>query len=219
MYEVNKITVVGRLHGDLKVTYNENCARFYNGTISVQRQSGAMDYLIFTIPVSVAASSGYDMPFKQLPGRLLRLTGTLRTQNMILQNRMRHITILYVMEIEEAEDGSIGNAVELSGTICRPPVYRQTPFGREICDFTLSVYRSRKNDFIPCIAWGTTAKRVSKMEVGQPVHLAGRFQSRDYIKKLENGVEETRTAYEVSAKNVDICGEEKRLTMEPEKEK
>ena len=216
---LNRVVVVGRLHGDLKTSFNVYGVTFFDCTVAVQRMSGTMDYLRTVIPATVAVSSGFEKPW-DLQGRVLRMTGEIKTYNRIVEGKKRHYIVLRVAKIEEAHDIRSENSVSLIGKISSEPVFRQTPFGREICDFMVAVDRNYwKSDYIPCIAWGTTARLVSTLAVGQIVELAGRFQSREYVKRLESGEQETRTAYEVSVKRVCTREEENRLIAEPEKEK
>lgn len=217
--ESNRIIVVGRLLCDLKASYNVYGETFFDGIVAVKRMSGTVDYLQIVIPATAAVRCGYDKPW-ELRGRAIRLTGSIKTYNRKINGKKRHYIILKVSQIEEANDARDENSVELIGNIRMPPVFRETPFGREICEFMVSVDRSYwKSDYIPCIAWGETARRVGAMDVGQTVEIVGRFQSREYVKTLENGEKETRTAYEVSAKTVCTHEVEKRLITEPEKEK
>ena len=95
------------------------------------------------------------------------------------------------------------NEINLIGYICKPVRYRETPLGRQVADVFIAVNRSYgKSDYIPCICWGRNARYASELEVGQKLHLKGRIQSREYMKHLEDGEEETRVAYEVSASYV-----------------
>ena len=104
-----------------------------------------------------------------------------------------------------AEDGDNPNRAELSGYICKAPVYRTTPFNREICDLLLAVNRAyNKSDYIPCIAWGRNARFVHSIEVGQKLAVSGRIQSREYVKKLSETDAETRVAYELSINKISL---------------
>ena len=103
----------------------------------------------------------------------------------------------------------VSNEVTLNGYICKKPIYRKTPFGREISDILLAVNRAyNKSDYIPCIAWGRNARFCENMEVGTAVKIIGRVQSRTYEKKFEDGTVETRIAYEVSVASLEICNED-----------
>ena len=109
------------------------------------------------------------------------------------------------MEQSEEEKDEITNEVILIGYVCKKPIYRQTPFGREIADVLLAVNRAyNKSDYIPSIAWGRNARFCQNMEVGTEVRIVGRVQSRKYEKKFEDGTSETRVAYEVSISSMEI---------------
>ena len=113
-----------------------------------------------------------------------------------------------IVEVEEEQD-EVSNEVILVGYICKKPIYRQTPFGREIADVLLAVNRAyNKSDYIPSIAWGRNARFCQNMEVGTEVKITGRVQSRTYEKKHEDGTTETRVAYEVSIASMEIVNEE-----------
>ena len=110
---------------------------------------------------------------------------------------------------EENSSEKVSNEVTLIGYICKKPIYRQTPFGREISDILLAVNRAyNKSDYIPAIAWGRNARFCQNIEVGTKVKITGRVQSRNYEKKFEDGTTQTRTAYEVSISSLEIVNEE-----------
>ena len=127
--------------------------------------------------------------------------------------------IFFEEEIEnQIQEGSkeISNEVILTGYICKTPIYRQTPFGREIADLLLAVNRAyNKSDYIPAIAWGRTARFCQNLEVGAEVKIIGRVQSRSYEKKFEDGTSQTRVAYEVSVGNLEVIDE--KMNIEEEK--
>lgn len=209
-YHLNHAVLIGRLHGDMNAVTNKNGDTFFDGTLAVQRQSGTFDYLPITIPAKlVGGEPGKTMcsmvKVTELYGRHLRLVGELRTYNKDIPGKNRHYTVLHVQEITEETSATDDNHVEMEGVISRPPHYRETPFGREICDFVIAVNRScGRSAYIPCLAWGLTARRISAQEIGTKVKLTGRFQSREYQKVLDNGEKETRTTHEVSCKHVDV---------------
>ena len=197
---MNIVEVVGRMHSDLVVHHTIDGENFLNGTIAVQRASGTVDYLPITIPEKVLHQNG--MP-RTLTGHTIRLTGEIRSYNRVINGKNKLVTPLYVHHVAYSSDLDDTNRVELYGAICRPPVYRHTPFGRVICDVLLAVNRGYgKSAYIPCVVWGKNARTVRNMRVGDKLKLIGRFQSRAYVKVLEDGSAEERTAYEVSAKEI-----------------
>ena len=106
--------------------------------------------------------------------------------------------------MDEIEDDIKSNQIYLDGYICKEPIYRKTPLGREIADLLVAVNRSYgKSDYIPCICWGRNARFAGKFEVGTHIHLWGRIQSRTYQKRLDNDVVEKRTAYEISVSKIE----------------
>ena len=120
---------------------------------------------------------------------------------------------------EEVKAGKdiVSNEVTLTGYICKKPIYRKTPFGREIADILLAVNRAyNKSDYIPCIAWGRNARFCENMPVGTELKIIGRVQSRAYEKKYEDGTVENRVAYEVSIGSLEVAGDG---TIENQEEK
>ena len=110
---------------------------------------------------------------------------------------------VFVRDIVEFDEETNPNSIELEGYICKPPLYRTTPFKREICDLLLAVNRAyNKSDYIPCIAWGRNARFVNGLGVGERISVLGRIQSREYQKLQEDGSYRTKTAYEVSISRV-----------------
>lgn len=190
----NKITVAGRLEGELSLSHEVMNEPFYTGTLVVKRLSGAADHLPVTIPGKLMAL----LPMER--DALLLLTGQVRSYNKVVEGAGRLMVTLFAQSISETMENETLNRVSLTGALCKPPIYRSTPFGREICDMMLAVNRAfGKSDYIPCIAWGRNAQYASRFGVGDRVHLTGRLQSREYQKLLENGEYMVRNAYEVSA--------------------
>ncbi len=188
----NRIVAVGRLEGDLELSHEVMNEPFYTGTLLVKRLSGAVDRLPVTIPGKLLG---------MLPERetQLILTGQVRSYNKVVEGAGRLMVTLFTQSIAPSPDNDTLNKVSLTGALCKPPIYRSTPFGREICDMMLAVNRAfGKSDYIPCIAWGRNAQYASRFAVGDRVRLTGRLQSREYQKLLENGEYLSRNAYEVS---------------------
>ncbi len=188
----NRIVAVGRLEGDLELSHEVMNEPFYTGTLLVKRLSGAVDRLPVTIPGKLLGM----LPEQETQ---LILTGQVRSYNKVVEGAGRLMVTLFTQSIAPSPDNDTLNKVSLTGALCKPPIYRSTPFGREICDMMLAVNRAfGKSDYIPCIAWGRNAQYASRFAVGDRVRLTGRLQSREYQKLLENGEYLSRNAYEVS---------------------
>ena len=140
-------------------------------------------------------------------GQLIMVTGQFRSYNRHEERKNRLVLSVFAREIEfvdEIEESAKTNQIYLDGYICKEPVYRKTPLGREIADLLLAVNRPYgKSDYIPCICWGRNARFAGKLEVGEHVAVWGRIQSREYQKKLENDEVINRIAYEVSVSKME----------------
>ena len=190
----NRIVAVGRLEGELTLSHEVMNEPFYTGTLLVRRLSGAVDQLPVTIPGKLMGALPEDRE------RQLMFTGQVRSYNKVIDGAGRLMVTLFAQSIAETRDNDTLNRVTLTGALCKPPIYRSTPFGREICDMMLAVNRAfGKSDYIPCIAWGRNAQYASRFGVGERVSLTGRLQSREYQKLQENGEYLIRNAYEVSS--------------------
>lgn len=193
----NRILLRGCLGELPRLSHENHGQRFFTFPLEVERLSGNVDTLPVLVPEPVLCAmdlSGGDM---------LEVTGQIRTYNSRAADGRRLVISVYAEGLAACQ-GEPENRVELTGTVCKPPVYRQTPLGREICDVMLAVNRPyHRADYIPCIFWGRTAGLVSLCGVGAAVQLTGRMQSRTYTKMLDGG-SELRTAYEVSAMTAEI---------------
>lgn len=140
-------------------------------------------------------------------GEYIMATGQFRSYNQHEEKKNRLVLSVFVREIsfvEEEIDGAKTNSILLDGYICKRPIYRKTPLGREIADLLLAVNRPYgKSDYIPCICWGRNARFASGFEVGEHVQVLGRIQSREYVKKLSETETEKRVAYEVSVSKLE----------------
>ena len=189
----NRIVAVGRLDGELELSHEVMNEPFYTGTLLVRRLSGAVDRLPVTIPGKLMGM------LPESRERQVMMTGQVRSYNKVIDGSGRLMVTLFAQSISESPDNDTLNRVSLAGALCKPPIYRSTPFGREICDMMLAVNRAfGKSDYIPCIAWGRNAQYASRFGVGDRVRLTGRLQSREYQKLLDNGEYLCRNAYEVS---------------------
>ena len=140
-------------------------------------------------------------------GEYIMATGQFRSYNQHEEKKNRLVLSVFVREVsfvEEELDGAKTNSILLDGYICKRPIYRKTPLGREIADLLLAVNRPYgKSDYIPCICWGRNARFASGFEVGEHVQVLGRIQSREYVKKLSETESEKRIAYEVSVSKLE----------------
>lgn len=204
MIENNKIELCGVIASAPELnhkTYGEN---FYGFRLSCSRKSTEKDML----PIIV---SDRLVEIKDLQvGKKISVKGQVRTFNKHISDDKRKLLIMVfardVREIEEESESApeFNNNVKLSGYICKPPVYRVTPKGREIADVLIAVNRTYgKSDYIPCITWGRNARYTGNLDVGTRVDVEGRLQSREYTKKLDDDTEEIRTAYEISVSRIE----------------
>ena len=175
---------------DAPVLSHENHGqRFYRFSLEVPRLSGQADVLPVLLPENLL------LPLA--PGSPVQIRGQLRSFNNRSGVGSRLVLTVYAQEAEPG-DGTSQNLIRLTGTLCKPPVYRRTPLGRSICDLMLAVSRRYgRADYLPAIAWGQLAARCGTLQVGDTLSLEGRVQSRVYKKVTESGTQD-RVAYEVS---------------------
>ena len=196
-HTVNQITVCGTLRELPEFSHENHGKRFYRFSLDIPRLSGATD----TLPV--IASEAVINAFDLSGGEMLTVTGQIRSHNN-RTNGVRHLLIFIFASSIVAEDSQPQNEVVLTGLLCKEPIFRRTPLGREICDVMLAVPRAfRRADYLPCILWGRTAQEISRCHIRDQISIHGRLQSRVYTKLTEDGPEE-RTAYEISALSAEI---------------
>ena len=199
--ENNQVTVMGEVVTEFQFSHEVFGEGFYMLEISVKRLSNSED----RIPLMISERL-IDVT-QDYRGEYIYVTGQFRSYNRHEEQKNRLVLSVFVREIafvEEEMDASKTNQIILEGYICKLPVYRKTPLGREIADLLLAVNRPYgKSDYIPCICWGRNARYVSGFDVGQHVQLIGRIQSRDYVKKLSETETQTRAAYEVSVSKLE----------------
>lgn len=194
----NRVFLSGRVAREPQYSHELFGEGFYEFYIEVKRLSGQTDVLPVT--VSERIMNGVELS----EGSPVALSGQFRSYNKLENEHSKLMLTVFVRDFipYDAEEQN-PNVVELNGYICKPPVYRTTPFNREICDVLLAVNRGyNKSDYIPCIAWGRNARFVRNIEVGQNIRITGRIQSRKYNKKLEGDLIEERTAYELSVNKI-----------------
>lgn len=194
----NKVFLSGEVESSPVYSHELYGEGFYEFYLRVSRLSGQADVLPVT--VSERIMSGVDLTI----GARVALSGQFRSYNKIENEHSKLMLTVFVRDFLPYDENEPNpNVTELNGYVCKPPVYRTTPFNREICDVLLAVNRSyNKSDYIPCIAWGRNARFVRNIEVGQNIRITGRIQSRKYNKKLEGDVIEERTAYELSVNKI-----------------
>ena len=212
--ENNYLTLVGKVTGEKRFSHEIYGERFYVFNLEIPRLSGNSDI----IPITVSERLIKEETLQECHQLLVK--GQFRSYNSYENNKNRLILTVFakdIIEVEEKEEDeenemvkkdTITNEVVLVGYICKKPIYRQTPFGREISDILLAVNRAyNKSDYIPCIAWGRNARFCQDIEVGAQVKIVGRVQSRQYEKKHEDGTVETRVSYEVSVGSLEVIEE------------
>ena len=201
-YVINHIRLCGTLDSAPLFSHENHGRQFYSFFLAVERLSGTEDRLrvLADRPLLEAADCAW--------GERVLITGQIRSFNQPTETGRRLVISVYAETLALA-DGEPENEAVLTWTLCRDPVYRRTPLGREICDGMLAVSRScRRTDYLPCIFWGRTARRIAALSTGARITLTGRLQSRDYTKVLPDGSAEQRTAYEVSAITAELTRDE-----------
>lgn len=197
----NIITLIGTIVSDKQFSHEVYGEGFYTFDLEVPRLSENSDI----IPVT-ASERILDENFKV--GQKVIIDGQFRSYNNYENEKNKLVLTVFVKDmkkVEEISEDQNPNEIILDGFICKKPIYRTTPFGREIADILLAVNRAyNKSDYIPCIAWGRNARFCQNMSVGERIKIWGRIQSRLYEKKFEDGTSETRRAYEVSISKLEV---------------
>lgn len=207
----NHIILVGKVTSDKKFSHEIYGEKFYIFNLSVPRLSGNADIIPITISERLLELEDLEMNKKII------VEGQFRSYNSYENDRNRLVLTVFAKEVRFVENQEeeievskdfISNEVILNGFICKKPIYRQTPFGREISDILLAVNRAyNKSDYIPCIAWGRNARFCENIPVGTEVKIIGRVQSRTYEKKYDDGRVENKVAYEVSVASLEVVNQ------------
>ena len=198
---INQIKLRGSLQELPKFSHENHGRKFYRFLLDVPRLSSAVD----TLPVIAELKVLETLDLSA--GSSIYVEGQIRSHNLTDETG-RHLLIFVYATTLIAEEGPPLNEVTLEGTLCKPPVFRHTPLGREITDVMLAVPRAfHRADYLPCILWGSTAKQASQCNVRDKLHLYGRLQSRTYTKRMEDSSQQ-RTTYEISALSAYIPTEE-----------
>ena len=206
----NKVYVYGEIVSEAVFPHEVYGEGFYEFFVKVMRLSGQADILPVTVSERIMTE---DM---KVGGHICAL-GQFRSYNKLEGGKSRLMLTVFIRELLEEPPAKNPNSIVLSGYICKPPVYRTTPFNREIADLLIAVNRSyNKSDYIPAIAWGRNARFVRNLQVGDRVALSGRIQSREYQKKQPDETFTAMTAYEVSISKLAAFDDESEFDIEEE---
>ena len=200
----NKAIIIGTIEDEFTFNHEIYGEKFYTFTLRIPRLSGTYDNIRVMISERLIINGIFCV------GDKVEITGQFRSYNCTEPDGNRLILTVFARDIVPATDcdSKNPNQLYLNGYICKAPVYRTTPFGREITDLLLAVNRSyNKSDYIPIIAWGRNARFAKELQVGDNVKIRGRIQSREYQKKLNNDETITKTAYEVSVNRMELVDE------------
>ena len=204
--ENNRVTIIGEVVSDFTYSHEVFGEGFYMVDIAVNRLSNSVDI----IPLMVSERL-VDVT-EDYRGMIIEATGQFRSYNRHEENHNRLVLSIFAREFavaEETQEATNTNQIFLDGYVCKPPIYRKTPLGREIADILVAVNRPYgKSDYIPCIAWGRNARFAGGLEVGAHLQVSGRVQSREYTKKIGEEEVERRVAYEVSVSKIDLVEDE-----------
>ena len=199
--ENNQVTIMGKVATEFSFSHEVFGEGFYMVEVEVKRLSNSED----RIPLMISERL-IDVT-QDYTGEYIMVHGQFRSYNRHEEQKNRLVLSVFVREIsfmEEEPDGTKTNSIWLDGYICKEPIYRKTPLGREIADILLAVNRPYgKSDYIPCICWGRNARYASGFEVGEHVQILGRIQSREYVKRISDTETEKRVAYEVSVSKLE----------------
>ena len=189
----NRVYIAGEIVSDATFSHEVYGEGFYEFFIRVMRLSGQADILPITLSERLIQGG------MLCKGKCICALGQFRSYNKIENGRSRLMLTVFIRELLDELPDKNPNSILLSGYICKPPIYRTTPFNREIADLLVAVNRAyNKSDYIPCIAWGRNARFVKNLAVGDKIAISGRIQSREYQKKLNDTEMRVMTAYEVS---------------------
>ncbi|HBF44705.1 MAG TPA: single-stranded DNA-binding protein [Clostridiales bacterium] len=189
----NKVYVRGEIVSTARYSHEIYGEGFYEMDVMIKRLSGQADILPVTVSERLIQEKDLQV------GKTISAIGQFRSYNKLVDNKSKLMLTVFARDIVENEENKNPNSITLSGYVCKEPVYRTTPFNREIADVLLAVNRAyNKSDYIPCIAWGRNARFVKNLQVGDFLTINGRIQSREYQKKFSEDDVRTMTAYEVS---------------------
>ncbi len=193
----NVVTLSGVINESPKYSHQMFGEGFYETFIAVPRLSEQLDIVPITISERLLSDERLQ------PEALITITGQLRSYNKVIDGKSRLLLTVFVRDILDYDEDVNPNIIDITGYICKEPIYRTTPFKREICDILLAVNRAyNKSDYLPCIAWGRNARYVKDLPIGEKLNINGRIQSREYQKINDDGEVIIKTAYEVSINRI-----------------
>lgn len=197
----NTVTLSGKVISEPVLSHKVYDEAFNILQLAVPRLSGQVDI----IPITISEKLLSEENVKQ--NDTLTIKGQFRSYNKLEDGKSRLILTVFVRELIQTDAEQNPNTVEISGYICKDPIFRTTPFNREIADILVAVNRSyNKSDYIPCIAWGRNARFVESLKVGTKINIIGRIQSREYTKVLDKNVDPVvKTAYELSISKINMA--------------
>ncbi len=212
LIENNIATIVGKVSSKLEFSHEVYGEGFYMFYLEVPRLSDVSD----SLPVTISERLLQDVTFEE--GACFEIEGQFRSYNSYDNESNRLMLTVFARDIKPIEDITKvknPNQIILNGYVCKKPIYRTTPFGREICDILLAVNRQyNKSDYIPCIAWGRNARYSEGLKVGDNIKIWGRVQSRSYQKKIEEGTVANKVAYEVSVIKMEVLSNKGDVPLE-----
>ncbi len=207
----NKVIISGEIVTEAEFSHEVYGEGFYEMNVLVKRLSGQGDILPITVSERLIENKKLKI------GDVITCLGQFRSYNKLVDGKSKLMLTVFVREIIDNNAVKNPNIIVLSGYICKPPIYRTTPFNREIADILLAVNRSyNKSDYIPCIAWGRNARFAKNLDVGEKIVISGRIQSREYQKRLTDEDVKIMTAYEVSVSK--LCAYEMAENFDLEEE-
>ncbi|MEG0051285.1 MAG: single-stranded DNA-binding protein [Terrisporobacter sp.] len=205
--DTNVVNLKGELEDELEFSHEIFGEKFYSTKIRIHRLSNSYDVLPMTISERLLEEIDFENE------KLVSVVGQLRSYNKNVDNRNKLVLTVFVREIKPVEeiDTKDPNSIFLDGYICKMPIYRKTPLGREITDLLVAINRPyNKSDYIPSIIWGRNAKFAKTLQVGDRIQMWGRVQSRTYDKRTDTGNAVKKVAYEVSVSKI------KKVSLEEE---
>lgn len=198
----NNVSLIGKIIREPVFSHQVFGEGFYETVLQVSRLSEQVD----NIPITISERLIRDFPVEV--GCEMGISGQFRSYNKMIDGRSKLMLTVFVREIVEDITEHNPNVIELVGYICKEPVFRTTPFKREICDILVAVNRAyNKSDYLPCIAWGRNARYASGLGIGSRIAINGRIQSREYQKVIDENVIESRVAFEISVNRIALAEE------------